>query len=77
MITIHVDHVMTNLAADLCVRYPQVACERIEAMVASARERIEPTNQHPEFLAPLVEHAVKIELHELAGAPVPPTSATC
>jgi len=46
-------------------------------MVASARERIEPTNQHPEFLAPLVEHAVKIELHELAGAPVPPTSATC
>ncbi|EKA62359.1 MULTISPECIES: three-helix bundle dimerization domain-containing protein [Janibacter] len=77
MITIHVDHVMTNMAADLCVRYPQVACERIEAMVASARERIEPTNQHPEFLAPLVEHAVKIELHELAGAPVPPTSATC
>ena len=60
MITIHVDHVMTNMAADLCVRYPQVACERIEAMVASARERIEPTNQHPEFLAPLVEHAVKI-----------------
>ena len=32
MITIHVDHVMTNMAADLCVRYPQVACERIEAM---------------------------------------------
>ena len=77
MITIHVDHVMTNMAADLCVRYPQVACERIEAMVASARERIEPTNTHPEFIAPLIEHAVRIELHDLAGAPVPPTSATC
>ena len=51
--------------------------ERIEAMVASARERIEPTNAHPEFLAPLIEHAVRIELHDLAGAPVPPTSATC
>ena len=44
MFTINVDHVAANIAADLCVRYPQVACERIEAMVASARERIEPTN---------------------------------
>ena len=49
MFTINVDHVAANIAADLCVRYPQVACERIEAMVASARERIEPTNTHPEF----------------------------
>lgn len=71
------DHVMASMAADLCVRYPQVACERIEAMVESARTRLEATNQHPEFLAPLVEHAVKIELHDLAGAPAPPTSATC
>lgn len=77
MFTINVDHVAGNIAADLCVRYPQVACERIEAMVASARERIEPTNTHPEFIAPLIEHAVRIELHDLAGAPVPPTSATC
>lgn len=77
MFTIHIDHVVENIAADLCVRYPQVACERIEAMVATARERIEPTNTHPEFLAPLIEHAVKIELHALAGAPVPPTRATC
>ena len=77
MFTINVDHVAANIAADLCVRSPQVACERIEAMVASARERIEPTNTHPEFIAPLIEHAVRIELHDLAGAPVPPTSATC
>lgn len=77
MFTIHIDHVVESIAADLCVRYPQVACERIEAMVATARERIEPTNAHPEFLAPLIEHAVKIELHALAGAPVPPTCATC
>ncbi|MBA4085994.1 hypothetical protein N5P18_04930 [Janibacter terrae] len=77
MFSPHMDHVMANMAADLCVRYPQVACERIEAMVATARERIEPTNLHPEFLAPLVEHAVKIELHDLAGAPVPPSGATC
>ena len=77
MFTINVDHVAANIAADLCVRYPQVAGERIEAMVASARERIEPTNTHPEFIAPLIEHAVRIELHDLAGAPVPPTSATC
>ncbi|QBF47186.1 three-helix bundle dimerization domain-containing protein [Janibacter limosus] len=77
MFTINVDHVVTNIAADLCVRYPQVACERIEAMVATARERMEATNTHPEFLAPLIEHAVRIELHDLAGAPVPPTSATC
>lgn len=77
MFTINVDHVAANIAADLCVRYPQVACERIEAMVASARARIEPTNTHPEFIAPLIEHAVRIELHDLAGAPVPPTSATC
>ncbi len=77
MHTIPIDHVVENIAADLCVRYPQVACERIEAMVASARERIEPGNEHPEFLAPLIEHAAKIELHTLAGAPVPPTSATC
>ena len=77
MFTINVDHVAANIAADLCVRYPQVACERIEAMVASARERIEPTNAHPEFLAPLIEHAVRIELHDLAGAPLPPTTATC
>ncbi|SMC72978.1 three-helix bundle dimerization domain-containing protein [Janibacter indicus] len=77
MFTINVDHVAANIAADLCVRYPQVACERIEAMVASARERIEPTNTHAEFIAPLIEHAVRIELHDLAGAPVPPTSATC
>ena len=54
-----------------------MACERIEAMVATARERMEATNTHPEFLAPLIEHAVRIELHDLAGAPVPPTSATC
>ncbi|MDN5718296.1 MAG: hypothetical protein L0G89_13800, partial [Janibacter sp.] len=77
MFTINVDHVVTNIAADLCVRYPQVACERIEAMVATAREHMEATNTHPEFLAPLIEHAVRIELHDLAGAPVPPTSATC
>lgn len=77
MLTINIDHVVENIAADLCVRYPEVACERIEAMVATARERIEPTNEHPEFLAPLIEHAVKVELHALAGAPVPPTSATC
>ena len=77
MFTINVDHVVTNIAADLCVRYPQVACERIEAMVATARERMEATNTHPEFLAQLIEHAVRIELHDLAGAPVPPTSATC
>ncbi|KRE36053.1 hypothetical protein ASG73_15465 [Janibacter sp. Soil728] len=77
MFLINVDHVAASIAADLCVRYPTVACERIEAMVASARERIEPTNEHPEFLAPLIEHAVRIELHDLAGAPVPPTSATC
>ncbi|UUZ45175.1 hypothetical protein LP422_02530 [Janibacter limosus] len=77
MFTINVDHVVTNIAADLCVRYPQVACERIRAMVATARERMEATNTHPEFLAPLIEHAVRIELHDPAGAPVPPTSATC
>lgn len=77
MLTIPIDHVVANIAADLCVRYPQVACERIEAMVATARAEIEPANQHPEFLAPLIEHAVRIELHDLAGAPLPPTSATC
>ncbi|CAM4194900.1 three-helix bundle dimerization domain-containing protein [Janibacter anophelis] len=77
MYTINVDHVVTNIAHDLCVRYPQVPCERVEAMVMSARERIEATNLHPEFLAPLIEHAVRIELHDLAGAPLPPTSATC
>lgn len=77
MFTINVDHVVANIAADLCVRYPQVACERIEAMVATARERIEPTNTHSEFLAPLIEHVVRIELHDVAGAPAPPTCATC
>ena len=46
-------------------------------MVASARERLEPENHHPEFLAPLIEHAVKVELHAVAGAPLPPRSATC
>ncbi len=77
MRTLPMDHVIANIAADLCVRYPQVACERIEAMVETARERLEPDNEHPEFLAPLIEHAVKVELHALAGAPAPPTSATC
>ena len=77
MFTINVDHVVTNIAADLCVRYPQVACERIEALVATARERKAAPNTHPAVLAPLIEHAVRIELHDLAGAPVPPTSATC
>lgn len=77
MLSNHVDHIAARITADLCVRYPQVACERIEAMVATARERLEPGNEHPEFLAPLIEHAVKIELHALAGAPMPPTSATC
>lgn len=77
MYTVNIEHVVENIAADLCVRYPQVACERIEAMVATARERIEPENEHPEFLAPLIEHAVRVELHDLAGAPAPPTSPTC
>lgn len=77
MLTIPIDHVVANIAADLCVRYPQVACERIEAMVQTERERLEPDNLHPEFLAPLIEHAVKIELHALVGAPAPPTTATC
>lgn len=77
MYTINVDHAVTHIAHDLCVRYPQVPCERVEAMVMSARERIGATNLHPEFLAPLIEHAVRIELHDLAGAPLPPTSATC
>lgn len=77
MYTIHIDHAVEHIAADLCVRYPQVACERIEAMVESARARLEADNHHTEFLAPLIEHAVKIELHALAGAPLPPTSATC
>ena len=77
MLTLPIDQVVANIATDLCVRYPHVACERIEAMVATARAEIEPTNHHPEFLAPLIEHAVRIELHDLAGAPLPPTSATC
>lgn len=77
MYTVNVDHVVESIAADLCVRYPQVACERIEAMVATAREQIEPGNEHPEFLAPLIEHAVRVELHDLAGAPLPPTRPTC
>lgn len=77
MYEVHVDHIAEHIAADLCVRYPQVPCERIEAMVASARERLEPENHHPEFLAPLIEHAVKVELHALAGTPLPPRSATC
>ena len=77
MLAITVDHVVDHIAADLCVHYPQVPCERIEAMVETARERLETTNAHPEVLAPLIEHAVRAELHELAGAPLPPTSATC
>jgi len=35
MHTVTVDHI----AADLCVRYPQVPCERIEAMVETTHER--------------------------------------
>ena len=37
---ITVEHVMTNIASDLCRRYPELACERIEAMVETEHERL-------------------------------------
>lgn len=72
----NVEHVIEHVAADLCERYPEVPCERVEAIVASARARLEGQNHHPEFLAALVEHAAKDEIHRFAGAPLPATSVT-
>ena len=72
----NVDHVIDHIAQDLCARYPEVACERIEAIVASARERIEVGNHHPEFIGALVENAAKDEIHAIAGAPLPATGVT-
>ena len=77
---ITVEHVMTNIASDLCRRYPELACERIEAMVETEHERLAhesgEKHHHPEFLGALVEHAVKDRLHEIAGAPRPATGVT-
>lgn len=73
----NVDHVIDHIAADLCVRYPEVPCERIEAIVADARKQIESENHHPEFIGALVEHAAKDVIHSFAGAPEPATGVTC
>ena len=75
--TENVEHVMDHIAQDLCVRYPEVPCERIEAIVATEYARLKDENNHPEFLGALVEHAAKDQIHAFAGAPEPATGVTC
>ena len=76
----NVEHVMEHIAADLCTRYPEVACERIEAIVQTHYQRLAhesgDEHHHPEFLGALVEHAAKEEIHEIDGAPRPATGVT-
>ena len=40
----NVEHVMDHIAQDLCVRYPEVPCERIEAIVATEYARLKAEN---------------------------------